>query len=56
MGRGEMNSRAYVGAFGFKGGDQQEPVGVLSGVSATEYTSLSSSSPVKRFASRRTDE
>ncbi|MEE2786513.1 MAG: energy-dependent translational throttle protein EttA [Myxococcota bacterium] len=31
MGRGEMNSRAYVGAFGFKGSDQQKPVGVLSG-------------------------
>ena len=31
MGRSEMNSRAYVGAFGFKGGDQQKKVGVLSG-------------------------
>jgi ATP-binding cassette ChvD family protein len=27
----EMPSRAYVGAFGFKGPDQQKPVGVLSG-------------------------
>jgi len=27
----EMPSRAYVAAFGFKGPDQQKPVGVLSG-------------------------
>ena len=27
----EMNSRAYVGAFGFKGGSQQQKVGTLSG-------------------------
>ncbi len=27
----EMNSRAYVGAFNFKGGDQQQKVGTLSG-------------------------
>ena len=26
-----MNSRAYVGAFGFKGSDQQKKVGYLSG-------------------------
>ena len=26
-----MNSRAYVGAFNFKGGDQQKKVGQLSG-------------------------
>jgi len=31
MGRSEMNSRAYVGAFGFKGSDQQKKVGYLSG-------------------------
>ncbi|MEE2756347.1 MAG: energy-dependent translational throttle protein EttA [Myxococcota bacterium] len=31
MGRYDMNSRAYVGAFGFKGGDQQKKVGYLSG-------------------------
>ena len=32
MGSGhQMNSRAYVGAFGFKGGDQQKKVGKLSG-------------------------
>jgi sulfate-transporting ATPase len=31
MGRSEMNSRAYVGAFGFKGSDQQKRVGYLSG-------------------------
>jgi ATP-binding cassette ChvD family protein len=31
MGRSEMNSRAYVGAFGFKGSDQQKKVGFLSG-------------------------
>ena len=31
MGRSEMNSRAYVGAFGFKGSDQQKEVGILSG-------------------------
>ncbi len=31
MGRGQMNSRAYVGAFGFKGSDQQKRVGDLSG-------------------------
>ncbi len=31
VGRLEMPSRAYVSAFGFKGPDQQKPVGVLSG-------------------------
>ncbi len=31
MGKREMPSRAYVGAFNFKGGDQQKKVGVLSG-------------------------
>ena len=32
LGKREMNSRAYVGAFNFrKGSDQQQPVGTLSG-------------------------
>ena len=31
LGNHEMNSRAYCGAFNFKGGDQQQPVGTLSG-------------------------
>jgi ATPase subunit of ABC transporter with duplicated ATPase domains len=31
VGKVEMPSRAYVAAFGFKGPDQQKPVGVLSG-------------------------
>jgi len=31
VGTTEMPSRAYVGAFGFKGPDQQKPAGVLSG-------------------------
>ena len=31
LGKREMNSRAYVGAFNFKGGDQQKKVGLLSG-------------------------
>jgi ATP-binding cassette ChvD family protein len=31
VGQVEMPSRAYVSAFGFKGPDQQKPVGVLSG-------------------------
>jgi ATPase subunit of ABC transporter with duplicated ATPase domains len=31
VGSREMPSRAYVAAFGFKGPDQQKPVGVLSG-------------------------
>jgi ATP-binding cassette ChvD family protein len=31
VGATEMPSRAYVGAFGFKGPDQQKPAGVLSG-------------------------
>ncbi len=31
LGKREMNSRAYVGAFNFKGGDQQRKVGQLSG-------------------------
>ena len=31
VGRDKMNSRAYVGAFGFKGSDQQKIVGKLSG-------------------------
>ncbi len=31
LGKREMQSRAYVGAFNFKGGDQQKPVGKLSG-------------------------
>src|SRR3954467_6136560 len=31
VGQTEMPSRAYVGAFGFKGPDQQKPAGVLSG-------------------------
>ncbi|WP_316015900.1 energy-dependent translational throttle protein EttA [Roseobacter sp. HKCCA0434] len=31
LGDAEMNSRAYVGAFNFKGGDQQKKIGMLSG-------------------------
>jgi ATP-binding cassette ChvD family protein len=31
IGRRELNTRAYVGSFGFKGADQQKPVGALSG-------------------------
>jgi ATP-binding cassette ChvD family protein len=31
LGKKEMNSRAYCGAFNFKGGDQQKKVGQLSG-------------------------
>ncbi|MFQ6144554.1 energy-dependent translational throttle protein EttA [Streptomyces seoulensis] len=31
VGEAEMPSRAYVATFGFKGADQQKPVGVLSG-------------------------
>ncbi len=31
LGKREVNSRAYVSAFNFKGGDQQQPVGSLSG-------------------------
>lgn len=31
LGKREVNSRAYVSAFNFKGGDQQKKVGVLSG-------------------------
>ncbi|MCH2168321.1 MAG: energy-dependent translational throttle protein EttA [Oceanicola sp.] len=31
LGDAQMNSRAYCGAFNFKGGDQQKPVGLLSG-------------------------
>ncbi len=31
VGNVEMPSRAYIGAFGFKGPDQQKPTGVLSG-------------------------
>ncbi len=31
LGAAQMNSRAYVGAFNFKGGDQQKKVGLLSG-------------------------
>ena len=31
LGQAEMNSRAYCGAFNFKGGDQQKKVGQLSG-------------------------
>jgi ATP-binding cassette ChvD family protein len=31
VGRTEINSRAYVASFGFKGPDQQKPTGVLSG-------------------------
>ncbi|MDP8995471.1 MAG: energy-dependent translational throttle protein EttA, partial [Pseudomonadota bacterium] len=31
LGKREMNSRAYTGAFNFKGGDQQQLVGTLSG-------------------------
>jgi len=31
LGKREVNSRAYVGAFNFKGGDQQQRVGTLSG-------------------------
>jgi ATP-binding cassette ChvD family protein len=31
LGKREINSRAYVGAFNFKGGDQQQKVGTLSG-------------------------
>jgi ATP-binding cassette ChvD family protein len=30
-GKSEIPSRAYVAAFGFKGGDQQKPAGVMSG-------------------------
>ena len=31
VGKREINSRAYVGSFNFKGGDQQKKVGLLSG-------------------------
>ena len=31
VGNQEINSRAYIAAFGFKGSDQQKPAGVLSG-------------------------
>ena len=31
IGRRELNARAYVGSFGFKGPDQQKKVGLLSG-------------------------
>ncbi|QNG18340.1 energy-dependent translational throttle protein EttA [Rhodococcus triatomae] len=31
VGQTEMPSRAYISSFGFKGGDQQKPAGVLSG-------------------------
>lgn len=31
LGKSEVNSRAYVGAFNFRGGDQQKKVGLLSG-------------------------
>jgi ATP-binding cassette ChvD family protein len=31
VGKAEINSRAYVASFGFKGPDQQKPTGVLSG-------------------------
>jgi ATP-binding cassette ChvD family protein len=31
LGKREMNSRAYTGTFNFKGGDQQQKVGTLSG-------------------------
>jgi ATPase subunit of ABC transporter with duplicated ATPase domains len=31
LGKREVNSRAYCSAFNFKGGDQQQPVGTLSG-------------------------
>ena len=31
LGKREMNSRAYTGSFNFKGGDQQQKVGTLSG-------------------------
>src|SRR5690606_19597326 len=31
LGSREVNSRAYLGRFNFTGGDQQKPVGVLSG-------------------------
>ena len=31
LGDAEMNSRAYCGAFNFKGGDQQKPLNLLSG-------------------------
>jgi ATP-binding cassette ChvD family protein len=31
VGNAEIPSRAYVAAFGFKGGDQQKPAGVMSG-------------------------
>jgi len=31
VGKREVHGRAYVGSFGFKGGDQQKKVGVLSG-------------------------
>jgi ATP-binding cassette ChvD family protein len=31
LGKKEVNSRAYTGAFNFKGGDQQQKVGTLSG-------------------------
>jgi ATP-binding cassette ChvD family protein len=31
LGKREMNSRAYTGAFNFRGGDQQQKVGTLSG-------------------------
>ena len=41
-GREEINSRAYVASFNFRGSDQQKPVGQLSAASATACTSPSS--------------
>ena len=38
VGGREVPSRAYVGSFNFKGGDQQKKVGLLSGASATACT------------------
>jgi len=38
LGDAEINSRAYVGAFNFKGGDQQKKVGCFQGASATACT------------------
>lgn len=57
LGKFEVNSRAYCGAFNFKGGDQQQKVGNLSGGQRNRvHLAKMLKAERQRFAPRRTDQ
>jgi sulfate-transporting ATPase len=57
LGKHEMNTRAYVGAFNFKGADQQKKVGKLSGGERNRvHMAKMLKKGRQRAAARRTDQ